>query len=90
MSQTENLEVDVVAPDRVLWSGTASAVSVPASEGEMGLLPGHESVLALLRPGTVRVRSGGAEQRFQITAGWVSFDANAVTVVVDGNVGDGD
>ncbi len=60
-----SLNVEIVAPDRVLWSGTADGVSVPAADGDMGLLPGHESVLALLRPGTVRVKGGyEAAKRF--------------------------
>ncbi len=80
-----SLNVEIVAPDRVLWSGTADGVSVPAADGDMGLLPGHESVLALLRPGTVRVKgaSSGASE-FAVTQGFVSFDADTVTVVVGG------
>ncbi|PWD52180.1 hypothetical protein C8046_17580 [Serinibacter arcticus] len=78
------LTVEIVAPDRTLWSGTASVVSVPAAEGDMGLLPGHESVLSLLRAGTVRVQSAsGSTETFPVTAGFVSFDADMVTVVVD-------
>ena len=83
MAAGGKLTVEVVAPDRVLWSGEASSVSVPAAEGEMGLLPGHESVLALLRPGTVRVHANGESSRFDVPGGFVSFDSDRVTVVVD-------
>lgn len=86
MATGASLTVDIVAPDRTLWSGSATAVSVPAADGDMGLLPGHESVLALLRPGTVRVRTGAAsDAEFAVTSGFVSFDDNAVTVVVGGD-----
>lgn len=78
-----SLSVEVVAPDRTLWSGTASSVSVPAADGDMGLLPGHESVLALLRAGTVRVHGeSGSTDEFPVDSGFVSFDADAVTVVL--------
>ena len=50
----------------------------------MGLLPGHESVLSLLRAGTVRVRAAaGSSEEFAVTSGFVSFDDDTVTVVVD-------
>ncbi|WP_454301396.1 F0F1 ATP synthase subunit epsilon [Salana multivorans] len=77
------LTVEVVAPDHVLWAGDAASVSVPAAEGDMGLHPGHESVLALLRAGTVRVHANGDTKRFAVQGGFVSFDEDAVTVVVE-------
>lgn len=84
MATTARLSVEIVAPDHVLWSGGADSVSVPASEGDMGLHPGHESVLATLRAGTVRVYLDGKRSEFPVEDGFVSFDADAVTVVVGG------
>lgn len=78
------LTVDVVAPDRTLWSGKADSVSAPAMDGDMGLLPGHESVLAQLRAGTVRVHAGAEHKEFPVTSGFLSFDDNVVTVIVGG------
>ncbi len=78
------LEVDLVATDRPIWSGEASYVSVPALEGDMGILADHQPVMAVLRPGVVRIH--GADDSIteaQIDAGFLSVDANQVTVVVD-------
>ncbi|WP_062386353.1 F0F1 ATP synthase subunit epsilon [Demequina iriomotensis] len=78
------LTVDVVAPDRVLWSGTAERLVAPTVEGEIGLLTGHEPVLSVLRAGTVRVRGGAdGDAEFAISSGFVSFDRDVVTVVVE-------
>lgn len=84
MAEGGRLHVEIVAPDHTLWSGSADGVSVPAAEGDMGLLPGHESVLALLRPGTIRVRFGSDRSEFPVEDGFVSFDDDAVTIVVGG------
>lgn len=84
MSTAAPLKVEIVAPDQVLWSGQADAVSAPAADGDMGLLPGHESVLVTLRPGTVRVRTGSKESKFEVSAGFLSFDSDVITVVVGG------
>lgn len=79
-----HLEVDLVAADHKVWSGEASMVSAPAADGDIGILPGHAPLLAVLRPGTVRVTpvSGGA-QSVRVDSGFLSVDGDRVTVVVD-------
>lgn len=51
------LHVEVVAAEGRVWSGTASMVVARTTEGEIGIMPGHESVLALLASGPVSVHS---------------------------------
>ena len=78
------LTVDIVGPDRVLWSGAAKSVSVPTVEGEIGLLAGHIPVLSVLKHGTVKVvSSANGGHTLDITSGFVSFDHNVVTIVAD-------
>lgn len=82
-----HLEVDLVAADRTIWSGEASMVSAPASEGEVGILPGHTPMLAVLRAGTVRITPvSGEVVRTDVEAGFISVDENRVTVVSDSAV----
>jgi F-type H+-transporting ATPase subunit epsilon len=79
------LEVDLVDADGRVWSGPAYRVSLPAADGDMGILPGHTPVLALLRPGMVRIltSNGGETVRFAVTGGFLSVDADQVTIAVD-------
>jgi F-type H+-transporting ATPase subunit epsilon len=78
------LTVDIVGPDRVLWSGTAERVIAPTVEGEIGLLANHEPVLSVLRAGTVRVVGGAAgDTTLEISGGFVSFDHNVITIVAE-------
>jgi F-type H+-transporting ATPase subunit epsilon len=80
----EPITVDIVAPDRVLWAGHAERVSAPTVEGEIGLLANHEPVLSVLRAGSVRVHaSDGQDHSFDVAGGFISFDHNTITVVVD-------
>ena len=79
-----HLEVDLVAADRTIWSGEASMVSAPSSEGEVGILPGHTPLLAVLRRGEVRITPlSGEVVRASIDAGFISVDFDRVTVVAD-------
>jgi len=77
------LTVDIVGPDRVLWSGTAERVIAPSVEGEIGLLANHEPVLSVLRAGTVRVHGEAGQTDLEISGGFVSFDHNVITIVAE-------
>jgi F-type H+-transporting ATPase subunit epsilon len=78
-----HLDVDVVAADRRVWSGEASMVSAPAFEGDIGILPGHTPLLAVLREGTVRITTAdGTVRAVRVDSGFLSVDVNTVTVVV--------
>lgn len=76
------LDVDLVAADRKIWSGEATMVVAPAADGEIGILPGHAPVLAVLRAGEVRITPASGEPlRSTIDSGFLSVDANRVTIV---------
>ncbi|MEE6280639.1 F0F1 ATP synthase subunit epsilon [Georgenia sunbinii] len=78
------LSVHIVGPEATLWQGEATSVSVPAADGELGIRPGRQPVLAVLRPGTVRViGEGGSSESVDILGGFVSVDDDDITVVVD-------
>lgn len=78
-----HLEVDVVAADRRVWRGEARMVSAPAADGDMGILPGHTPVLAVLRRGKVRITAvDGGVRLVQVDEGFFSVDSDRVTVVV--------
>jgi len=79
------LEVDIVAADGKVWSGTARIVSAPAADGDIGILAGHTPLLSVLRPGAVRVVpvGEGTPLSWHVDGGFLSVDSDQVTVVVD-------
>jgi len=76
------LQVSVVSADAEVWSGEATQVVARTTEGEIGILSGHEPVLAVLAAGEVRVTTAGGEV---VTAnaedGFLSVQADTVTIV---------
>jgi F-type H+-transporting ATPase subunit epsilon len=77
-----DIEVSVVSADQEVWSGTARQVVARTSVGQIGLLAGHEPILATLAAGEVRVTLNSGEV---ITAnaedGFLSFEHDRVTIV---------
>lgn len=81
------LRVEVVAADRQVWSGEASMLVARTVDGEMGVLPGHAPVLALLAPGDVRVTPVSGEPVVaSLEGGFLSVEHDRVTVVSDSAV----
>ncbi|WP_166870496.1 F0F1 ATP synthase subunit epsilon [Salinibacterium sp. ZJ450] len=76
------LKVSVVSADKEVWSGTAKQIVARTTEGEIGILPGHEPILAILAIGDVRVTTTSGEL---ITAkadgGFLSVEHDTVTLL---------
>ncbi|MDF7640294.1 F0F1 ATP synthase subunit epsilon [Bifidobacterium sp. ESL0784] len=84
---SSTMKVNIVASDRPLWTGEAKSVSIPASEGGMGLLPDHEPILTVIDKGTISaVDVDGNRHSFEVTDGFASFDSNSLTVAVETGV----
>ena len=76
------LKVSVVSADHEVWSGKAKQIIARTTEGEIGILPGHEPLLAILASGEVRVtQSGGRKIVANAEDGFLSVENNQVTIV---------
>jgi F-type H+-transporting ATPase subunit epsilon len=80
----DTIHVDIVSAEGEIFSGPASMVFLPASEGEIGVAPRHAPLLTLLKPGEVRVRApDGEEHFFYVGGGALEVQPNKVTVLAD-------
>ncbi len=76
------LSVSVVAADREVWSGAAKQIVARTTEGEIGILPGHEPLLGILGAGEVRITPvSGAVITARAEDGFLSVENNTVTIV---------
>jgi F-type H+-transporting ATPase subunit epsilon len=76
------LTVSVVSADSEIWSGKAKQLIAKTTVGEIGILAGHEPILATLAPGQVRVTTVDG-QLVTTTAedGFISVEHDTVTIV---------
>ncbi|MGC8510580.1 MAG: ATP synthase F1 subunit epsilon [Acidimicrobiales bacterium] len=64
------LRVEVVTPERALWSGSATALMARSSEGEFTILPEHTSTVGDVVPEVLRVATDEGELRFAVHGGY--------------------
>ncbi|MFI5720760.1 F0F1 ATP synthase subunit epsilon [Nocardia sp. NPDC051750] len=78
-----SMSVDLVAVERRLWSGRASFVSAQTTEGQIGIMPGHEPLLGqLVEGGTVTiVDTEGRRVVAAVHGGFFSVTADTVRIL---------
>ena len=79
------LNVAVVSAERLLWSGEAKSIVAKTPEGDIGILPGHEPVLALLvESAPLRVEEpDGSKVLVAIHGGFFSVARDSVNVIAE-------
>ena len=76
------LSVSVVSADNEVWSGLAKQIVARTTEGEIGILPGHEPILAILAAGEIRVTNlDGSVVTANAEDGFLSVEHDTVTIV---------
>jgi F-type H+-transporting ATPase subunit epsilon len=78
------IHIDIVSAEGEIFSGEATMVFVPGSQGELGIAPRHAPLLTTLKPGVVRVQTEGQdEQTFYVGGGALEIQPHVVTVLAD-------
>lgn len=82
------IAAELVAVEKALWSGTATAVIAETTEGEIGVLPGHEPLLGqLVENGVVIIRTTEGEKLVAaVQGGFLSVSSKKITVLADSAV----
>lgn len=82
MADAKSLTVSVVAADHEVWSGEARQIVARTTEGEIGILAGHEPILAVLSAGEVRITPlEGQVITANAEDGFLSVQNDTVTIV---------
>ena len=78
------MHVDIVSAEKEIFSGPVEMLSATGELGELGIMPRHSQLLTRLKPGQVRVRLAGGEERvFYISSGMLEVQPHVVTVLAD-------
>ena len=82
MADDDQLQVELVAADRTVWSGQATMVVAKTAEGDIGVLRNHMPVLSLLVDGVVEIEPVDGERLFAaVEGGFLSVANNRVSIL---------
>jgi len=77
------LLLEIVTPERLVYSDYVDSVQVPGIEGELGILPHHAPLLSMLGMGELRIRKGASEESFAIFGGFLQVRPDKVVVMAE-------
>ena len=78
------LQLELVSPAKLLLSRAVEMATIPAAEGEMGVLPGHSPMIVALRGGVIAVtESGQVTDRLFVAGGFAEITPDRVTILAD-------
>ena len=81
---TKEYKVQLLTPDKEFFVGEAVFTSIPAVDGELGVLANHAPMVARLSPGAMRMHSKDGKRFYFITGGFAEMNANVLTVLATG------
>jgi F-type H+-transporting ATPase subunit epsilon len=77
------IRCEIVSQDRTVFQGDVDIVVLPGAAGEMGILPHHAPVLAILKYGVIKIRRAGKEELFTVAGGVAEVQPDIVTILAD-------
>lgn len=77
------MQVDILTPEKKIFSGQAQSVSLPGVLGRFQVLDNHAPIISALQKGELKMVSNTEESKWVITGGVVEVLKNKVTVLVE-------
>ena len=78
----ENFKLDIISPEKTLFSDDVLMVTMPAVEGDMGILKNHINFITFLKPGIINIQlKDKSSEELYIEEGTVEFSDNILTVL---------
>jgi len=80
---SEQLMLEIVTPEKMTFSGDIEEVTIPGTEGEFGVLRGHEPFLTSVDIGELNFLVGGKKTFYAISNGYAEVTGSKVTVLIE-------
>ena len=79
----KTIHLDIVTPEGSTFSGEVNSVVLPAWEGQLGVLPGREPLVAAMQPGQLRYSIDGKDTYVAIGGGFAQIDPKKVVILAE-------
>ena len=77
----DNFKLEIISPEKIIFSDNTAMVTLPSYEGDMSILKNHISIIALLRPGIIKVQNDGNFKNFFVQDGTVEYFNDSLVVL---------
>lgn len=78
------MQLDIITPDKKVYSGTVESVKLPGAEGSFGIMKGHAPIIATLKKGIVKITDTKKHvENIEINGGVVEVLNNTVVVLAE-------
>ena len=77
------MQLDILTPEKTIYSGEASSVTVPGTDGSLGILNDHAPLISSLKEGDIVVQTPKGEEKYVIGGGVVEVMKNKVIVLAE-------
>jgi F-type H+-transporting ATPase subunit epsilon len=82
-SMAKTLRLEIVTPDAVVYSADVDMVTLPAIEGQMGVLPEHIRLMTQMVPGEMIVHRNGRDEFLAVGEGLIEITGDSVSILTD-------
>lgn len=79
----DELMLEIVTPEKMAFSGNVEDVTIPGTEGEFGVLRGHEAFLSSVDIGHLVFTRNSKKTHYAVNNGYAEVTANKVTVLIE-------
>lgn len=83
MPLADKISLQIITPEKVVYSDIVDMVNVPAVEGEIGILPNHIPLFTKIKPGEIKVKKNGSTDYLAVTGGFINVQRGKVTILAD-------
>jgi F-type H+-transporting ATPase subunit epsilon len=80
---SDELILEIVTPEKMTFSGSVEDVTIPGSEGEFGVLRGHEALLSSVDIGELNFTKDGKKIYYAVNTGYTEVTSNKVTILIE-------
>ena len=78
----ENFKLEIISPEKIIFSGNTKIVVLPSYEGDMSILKNHISIITFLRPGIIKVQINESDfNEFFVQDGTVEYFNNTLVIL---------
>ncbi len=78
------MKLDIITPEKILFSAQTTQVVVPGTLGDFGVLPGHAPFISTIRPGIISIDTvDGIQRRIAVTGGIAEANPETCTILAE-------